>query len=195
MALADIIARIESDAATEVDAVIATARAKADDTLAEARSLAEAQTADALERARREADTEAAKIVASARLAARDTALSAKRELVAEAVTRCIAAIEALPADAYVALLAGHVARAARGGESVRVGSADAEIRSALTAEVATIAPGLELAWADDPAPFERGALIEGDRVSATVTPASIVEDGRDGIELTISETLFKAEA
>ena len=53
------------------------------------------------------------------------------------------------------------------------------------------IAPGLALGLSDDPAPFERGALIEGARVRADLSLDTIIGERREELELAVASVLF----
>ena len=52
-------------------------------------------------------------------------------------------------------------------------------------------APGLALQVSTEPAPFERGVLVEGDRVRTDLSLTAIVEERRDELELVAAEVLF----
>lgn len=195
MALADIIARIGSDAQTNADAIVASAQQRADEVLAAARAQAERQTQTALAAATVNAQRNADTVVVKARLGSRDSLVAAQRELIDEALAGVASAVGSLPDDAYVAWLAGRIAAVARGGETLAVGAQDQDRADAIVAAVGAVAPGLALVRSDVPAPFPRGARLTGDRVSVDLSVESIIADQRDSLELAISSVLFAREA
>ena len=141
--------------------------------------------------AAREADT----VVVNARLAARDAEVTARRELIGETLTAAADSLAALPDQHYARYLARNIATAARGGETLRFGSADVGRASAVVSVLADIAPGLAVTVADAPAPFERGALLEGDRVRADLSLTALIAERRDELEVVVARTLFDEEA
>lgn len=192
MALADILERLAADAAEESARIARDAEERAEAVLAHARADAARTSADALERAKREATTRAQTLRATARLAARDRALAKRGELIEEALDGVVAALAALPDDAYASFVAGSVADVARGGETVLVADADRErlagrLRDALSAA----APDLELTWSDEPAPVERGVFLRGERVSVDLSIDAVVASRRDDLAMTVARTLF----
>ncbi len=75
------------------------------------------------------------------------------------------------------------------------MGSEDQSREEAVRAELARIAADLRLQRASSPAPFGRGALLEGDRVRATLSLETIVADRRDALELVVARSLASEEA
>ncbi|HSK48513.1 MAG TPA: V-type ATP synthase subunit E [Coriobacteriia bacterium] len=195
MALADIISRIESDAEVEAARITEAAQKRAAEIVAEAQRRAEAHHDSSLAEADTAAHREADRIVVSARLKARDEALVQRRALVDVALTQTADALAAAPADEYARFLAERVARVARGGETLRFGSADSARADAVVDALRVVAPGLSLTVSSEPAPFARGALVEGSRVRADLSLNAIVEERRDELELVIASVLFAEEA
>lgn len=191
MALADIISKIESDAAEEAATIVRAAEQRA----GEIRVAAEAQAAEYRETTLagvvHDARREASRVAVAAKLEARDAGLAAKRALVEEALEATADGLAKLPADRYAAFLASRIASAARGGEMLRFGSADEDVAGEVMAALERVAPGLAVAVASEPAPFERGVLLEGDRVRADLSLRAIVDERRDELELAVSEALF----
>lgn len=194
MALADIIQKIESDAREEADGIVAVAQERATAFRADAGRRADTYRSEALAdaeiRARREAD----RVVVTARLAARDRALAQRRELVDEALMSAADALAAASDAEYADFLAARIASVARGGETLRMGSADTGRVAAVLAALGKVAPSLAVTVADEPASFERGALVEGKRVRADLSLASIVNEHRDELELIVASALFDEE-
>jgi len=195
VALADIIARIESDAATTAHSIIADAEVRAARTLAAGHATAERETALSLASAHAVAERDAETVVVKARLAARDALVTLQRELIDEALAATADALASLPDERYVPWLATRIAAAARGGESLSFGALDSDRAAAVRAELDRIAPELKLEAGEAPAPFERGALLQGDRVRADLSLEAVVADRRDELELVVARVLFSEEA
>lgn len=191
MALADIITRVQSDAESEAAAIIDRAQARADAARAEATAKAKAFHEEAIATARRDGEREAARVIVSARLAGRDSGLADRRALIETVLAQTALALTTLPDADYATLLARRIASAARGGETVRLGSADSGRRESIAEALRLIEPGLVVVFSDEPAPFERGAFVEGSRVRADLSLSAIVEERRDDLELVIASTLF----
>jgi vacuolar-type H+-ATPase subunit E/Vma4 len=192
MALADIIGRIESDAAAEAGALLKAARAQASDIIAEAESIADREAAELVRNAEAEARARAETMRANARLAVRDEALLAKRSVIDRALAEVEARIAGLPDGQYAALIAREVAQQARGGDTVRVASPDALRLSALAAAVQeATGRDLGLVFSPEPAALEHGVVLETDRVSSEVSPRSIVEARREHLTAMAADILF----
>lgn len=191
MALADIISRVRSDAESEAAAIIERAETQAAIIRAEAAEKAEAFHAETIAVAQRDGEREASRIVVNARLMGRDDGLADRRGLIEAALEQTTLALTTLPDAEYATFLAKRIAATARGGERMRLGSAESGRGAVLAEALRLVAPGLELSVDDEPAPFERGVLIEGDRVRADLSLASIVEERRDELELVVADRLF----
>lgn len=191
MALNDIVERIEGDAKTEAEALIAEAERRAAEIVSEARARAEREHARTVERARAASAAESDTLRANARLAARDRELASRNEIVSRALAEVERALAELPDDRYAAFMAARIVDAAHGGERVLVAKADRERLAGLADRVAAVARDLTLEWTDEPASVERGVVLEGDRVRAELSLASAVAERRSELEAVVSETLF----
>lgn len=192
MALEDIIGRIESDAGHEALEIRRAAEQEAERILADARSAAEREHAATMAQARKRAATEAATLLANARLRARDATVSRRSALVEQALSRVEETLATGMPDAdYVALISRELARTARAGDRVLLGAEDAtRLRAALPAAMkAQGAPELDLA--EEPAPFPRGVLLEGDRSTADISPRSLADARRDDLVAAAAAVLF----
>lgn len=188
MALEDILERIERDSREEAERILAEARASADAAVAEARRLADKEAAAVAAAAEKRAANGAATLLANARLRARDLTLTARHDLIAETLAAVEERILALPDDEYAALIAAGVRTVCRGGETVRIGAADADrLGRLLPALLADLDVGF--AVADDAG--ARGVVLAGDRVSAEVTPASLVAASRERLVDVAASVLF----
>jgi vacuolar-type H+-ATPase subunit E/Vma4 len=192
MALADIIGRIESDAGAEARAILDGARGHAEALIARAEAEAAAAAEERLAAAERDAHGEGETLLANARLTARDEALTAKRALVDRVLLDVESDLASLPDDAYTALIAGGIARQARGGDTVRIASADAARLAGLAAAVEKAAGrDLGLIVSDEPAPVEHGVTLSADRVSSEVSPRSVLDARRDHLIAMVAGILF----
>jgi len=191
VALADILTRIRSDSEAEAATVLAAAQERAEAIVAEATGKADAHRADVAAAAMAAAGREADTIVVNARLAARDAEVTARRRLIDEALVAAAEALAKLPDAEYARFLAARIAEVSRGGETVSFGSEDVARSSLVLDELARIAPSLTVQVAKKPAPFERGALLEGDRVRADLSLAALVAERREAIEMSVARALF----
>lgn len=200
MALADILARIEADAAGEAAEIVAAAEAAAMLVAAESAESAERLHATAVEQARREARRDADTLLAGARLSARDRALGARAELIDEVMELARRALADLDDEQYARLLAGHVASAARGGERILLGGEDRErLRDRILPSVSSVAGERaavldDLAVSDEGAPFARGLMLVGSRVRTDISLEAIVAERRGQLEMVVADVLFPAE-
>lgn len=195
MALADIITKLEADALEEAARIIEAAEQRAAVIQADAERAVEEHRAATLGAADADARREAARIVVSARIEARDGVLVQRRQLIDEVLEAAADRLASAPDRDYATFLARRISHAARGGETLLLGSADSRRSEAVAEALRMIAPGLQLIVATDPAPFERGALIEGDRVRADLSLEAIVEESREELELVVASVLFAEEA
>jgi vacuolar-type H+-ATPase subunit E/Vma4 len=191
VALADIINKIRADADEEAGRILEVAESRAGDIVAAAEQRAEEHRASTLAEAETSAQREADRIVVSARLEARDAALTARRELMDEALAKTAATLASVSDIEYAGFLARRIAAVARGGETLRFGSADLGRSEAVIESLRMNAPGLVLNVASEPAEFERGVVVEGSRVRADLSLEAIVEERRDELELVAAEVLF----
>jgi len=194
VALADIIARIESDADSEARAIVREAEERAELRRAELTEKAREEAARIIERERRASEVEAATIVATARLAARDEALRARRALVEEALSAVVERIERLPAQEFARFLARAIVAEARTGDVVALAAADSGLTDAVRAAVETQAPHLALSWSPEPAAVSRGAVIGSGRTRVEITPRAVVEARRGDLEVAVAAALFGTE-
>ena len=196
MALEDILEKIESDANAEAEIILAEAHRQADAIVAQYEAVAAAERADAHTRAEQGALQRAETIRVNARLRERDLTLALKRDFIERALAAVREAVAALPDDRYAALMGSEVARAARGGERYRIGRLDSSRAAAIDA-------ALQRAWsqsgqppvqAGEPAPFDRGILLEGDRTQVDLSVSAIVEARRREIEPVLAGALFGSD-
>lgn len=189
MAITDILARIEGDAAADAAEIVAAAEAEAARIVSTAEATVAAEWEAALEAADRNAAEEAATLLAGARLAARDSLLAAKRDLAERVLERAREALETLPDAAYLELIGDAVEAAVRGGESVAIASVDAARLAGLGQRL-----GSRIPVSTEPAPIERGALLAGDRVRVEVSPAALIADRHEELLHVAVRALFDGQ-
>ncbi len=191
MAIADILKRIDSDAKSESDAIIAEAEREAAETLAAAKKRAVAESERMLERARSEAENEASTRLAAARLSARDRLLAVKQDLVEQVLGDVAVQIEGLPDDEYTELIAEEVAKIARENERLLIGEADHK-RLSKHLPVALKKSGVKLDIDGATEEIQRGVILSGERVRAEVSPQALVDASRDRLTSLIADALFE---
>lgn len=191
MALQDILDKLIDDARLEADAIIASAReeAAAIASTAASRSAAEAEAIVAIA-ARADGD-EAETIRARARLEARDAILTARRALIAEARSALEERIADLSAGELAALLTPSVLAEVREGERIVIGSGLASDAREALAEKFIRAGIARDAISDSGDPVDTEVRVEGDRMGATVSVASVLAAQADRLEDALMTALF----
>jgi vacuolar-type H+-ATPase subunit E/Vma4 len=190
MSLADIVRKIEHDAASEAREIVAAAEADAQGVRDDATRRADDLRERAVAQARINAEDDARMRVAAARLAGRDRLLAEKRVMVDRALSTAVERLETLPDGEYAALLAREAAKSARGDEVVALGELDAErLRTHLPAALADV--GCTATLGESTSEIARGVLLEGDRMRVEVSVAALLEADRERYETTVAEILF----
>lgn len=189
MAIDDILSRIEDDAKAEAAAMIDTAEAEALAIIEGAKEDAKAERVRSVASAEREAAQEGDTLVANARLAVRDRLLAEKRARTERVLAEARTTLEKLPDEEYLGFIAEQVAAMAAGGETLAIAAADAKRLARLPEVLAE--RGVHVTIAPEPAPIASGVLLTGDRVSAEVSPASLIADRRDELLLIAARELF----
>ena len=193
MAIDDIVRRISEDAANEAASLVAAAEQDAARTRDEAVAKAEAEAAATLARGKTLAMRDAETIMANTRLAERDATVSARLEADAAVLVGAEATLTALPDPEYAAYIARGVAAAATGGETIRVGGADAD-RLVSVLPAALVAAGVSTVTIGDVSPDgSRGVSVEGDRVRVYVSPAAAIDERRAELMALADRELFGA--
>lgn len=194
MALADILQRIDRDAGTDAERLVAAAETAAEQARKDAESAGASYHTSELERAKRELAEEARTLLAGARLRGRDRVLAEKRELLARVFDLAVERIVALPDAEYVALMVREVTAASRGNERVYVGTLDADRLSALLPTALTAA-GSEVTVAGIAPDLERGVVLEGERMRVEISPVALIESHRSELEASVTDELFGGES
>lgn len=108
---------IQSEAQTEIDGVLAQARAEAAEITARYASQAQAETAELTAKNQRAAAEREERLVSAAQMEARKTLLAAKQELVEKAYDLALERLCALPEEAYIQVLADLMVQASTTGQ------------------------------------------------------------------------------
>ena len=193
MALADIIERISGDSSEEAAAILESAREQADALVAVAREQAEREGAATLTRSRAQAEAEAETIRAAARLAARDSLVAARGELVRSVLEDTGEAVVATSDADYAALLAGRVARVARGDERILVADSDSRRLARLLPAAIEKAAGRDLGITLDTqvAGIAHGVVLLGERSKVDLSVDALIDEDRDRLSMLAAEILF----
>lgn len=194
MSLADIVRKIEHDAAAEAAEIIGVAEEDASKVRADAVREAAALGEHELSQARSGAEEDARMRVAAARLAGRDRLLAEKRVMIERVIAESAEKLVAMPDEEYAALIAREIAKVTRGSETVVLGEADAKrLEAHLPAAMEKAGCSVEIGGTTSE--IERGVLLEGDRMRVEVSIAALVAARQERCETLVAQTLFGEEA
>lgn len=194
MSLADIVRKIEHDATAEATEIVRAAESDAEQARAEAAREAEVLRGRTLRQARVASDENARMRVAAARLSGRDRLLAEKRVLIERVMHQATQRLVDLPDEEYAAMLAGEVAKVARGSEAVALGHLDApRLEARLPAALSAIGCAAQVGESTES--IDRGVLLEGDRMRVEVSVEALVRARQEQCETVVAETLFGEEA
>ena len=188
MALPDILAKIEVDAAAEADAIRAAGAEKARGILADAEEKARAYDKRERRIAQSKADAAAETIRVEARVAARDSVLEARRETISATFKAAIDAVNALDDAVWVGIFVPRIADAVRSGEEIMLGSEDSTRKKALVAALADV--GISATVSKQAAPFAHGVYIAGEKTSVSLSVPELIEDKRRALETQVADIL-----
>jgi len=194
MSLADIVRKIEHDAAAEAAEIVSAAEQDAERVRVESAREAEVARERVISQARLAAEEDAQMRVAAARLAGRDRLLVKKRVMIERVLLQAVEKLVALPDEEYAALIARETAKVARGSESVVLGEADSDrLKAHLPAALEKAGCDLEVGGATSY--IQRGVLLEGDRMRVEISIAALISGCQEQCETVIAQTLFDEEA
>lgn len=171
-----ITARIGQDGQKEVDALLAEARAKADEITAKAKADAQAAGDEVIAQGRRAAAEREDRMASTAQMECRKAVLAAKQDVIEEAFQQAHKQLLALPREDYVALLADLAVKASVTGKEKLIFSAEDRAQVGKTVVAAAneklaraVAPKLP----DEVTGSKAGAILD-----KVVTGASAVLNG-----------------
>ena len=189
-----IVARLESDAQAEIDALNAETRAECDRLLAEYREKADEAYAAHIREGKAAAAQRAERMASAADLEARKRLLAFKQEMVGEVFDRAAQALASLPKKEYVAFLAGQAAKAAvTGQEELIFNEKDA---AGLGQEVAKAANALlgskgKLSVSRETRPIPGGMIVKNGDIEANCAVNVLVHLRRNDLSSQVAEILF----
>ncbi len=203
MAIEDILARIESDAAREIEKAKAASESQKAAIIAEAQAAADAIIAAATQEAKQHKARTKERLVSAARLEARDRLLAEKQKLINLAFERALENVQKLHDDKYRKLLAALLVKHVdRGDESVVVSERDAvrlgegfieevnkEIEHAKSAFGKTRKGHLKIVT--QKAETGGGFVLRSGRLEVNLTFPAMLKAIRDRIEADVAGALF----
>ena len=171
-----ITARIEQDGQKEIDAVLAEARAKANEIAARAKAEAQAAGEEVIAQGKRAANQREDRMASTAQMECRKAVLAAKQDVIEEAFQQAHKQLLALPREEYIALLADLAVKASVTGKEKLIFSAPDR---AQVGKAVVMAANEKLAKAVAPKlPDEVSASKAGAILDKVVTGASAVLNG-----------------
>lgn len=189
MALADILTKIEREAALEADRIRSEGDKQAHIVTADAEAKARKHADYRLAQARAKTEAVVETVYAKARVEGRDLVLKTKREMIDEAFAHAADAISKLGDDEWLAVFMPSIIEMGRSGEVVLLGSEDESRRIGLTDALAGI-EGTTLTVSPEAAPFAHGVYILGDKTNVSLSVTEIIDTKRRVLEPKIAEIL-----
>ena len=192
MALPDIITKIDAEACEQVRAI--QDGAKQDVARIEAQTAAECARYEdqRYASAEKKAQQEANSILVGARMQARAEAGRARRRVFDQVFASVARKLASLETDQWVQVFAPRVAEAARAGERVLLGQRDAGRAERL--RLALAQAGTDVVVTGEPAGFERGVLIVGERSYVDLSVAALAAQQKREMEPEVCRILFGNE-
>ena len=189
MALADLLLKIERDAALEADRIRSEGAQQARKVLADAENRVRGHDDNrrALTRAKAEARVET--VLAKARVEGRDLVLEARRDMIDKAFTSAADAISRLKDSEWLAIYMPFIIELGRSGEMVLLGSEDESRRQALSTALAGI-EAASLRVSKDPAPFKHGIYLVGEKTRVSLSVNEIINAKRRVLEPKVAAIL-----
>lgn len=189
-----IIARLETDAQAEIDAVRADADAQRAAILEEYRQKADAEYAARLAVGKRDAAQREERLGGAADMEARRRMLAFKQEMVTEVFSAAAEKLVSLPKDEYIAFLAAQAAKAAATGTEELVFNAhDAKElgREVAKAANALLGPKGHLTVSDETREISGGVIVRQGDIEANCAVETLVRLRRGELAAQVAELLF----
>ena len=188
-----IIDRISGDAQAEIDAVLAQARAEADEITAKYEAQAKAEADEILKRGSAAAAEREERLASMAQMEGRKAELAAKQEVIEEAFALALSKLQALPEDKYVELLAGLAAKASATGKEKLIFSAkdrDTVGKKVVDAASALVAGGA-FVLSDETRAINGGFVLSNGAVEVNCSFETLVRLQKAEITGEVSRVLF----
>lgn len=204
MGIEDILARIESDAAREIEKARAAAEAQKATIMAEAQAAADAIITTAAREARQHKERTIERLISAARLEARNRLLAAKQKFIDLAFEQALESVRRLHDDKYRKLLMNLLVKNVdRGDESVVVSERDAirlgaDFMEEVNREIErTKSPSGKarkghLKLVTQKAETEGGFILRSGRLEVNMTFSAMLKAVRDRIEADVARVLFE---
>ncbi len=189
-----IIARLETDAQAEIDAVRADAEAQCAAIAEEYRQKADADYAARLAAGRREAAQREERLAGAADMEARKKLLAFKQEMVTDVFSAAAEKLVSLPREDYIAFLAGQAAKAAAtGSEELVFNARDAKEVGREVAKAANAILGREghLTVSDETREISGGVIVRQGDIEANCAVETLVRLRRGELAAQVAELLF----
>lgn len=189
-----IIARLETDAQAEIDAVRADAEAQCAAIAEEYRQKADADYAARLAAGRREAAQREERLAGAADMEARKKLLAFKQKMVTDVFSAAAEKLVSLPREDYIAFLAGQAARAAAtGSEELVFNARDAKEVGREVARAANAILGREghLTVSDETREISGGVIVRQGDIEANCAVETLVRLRRGELAAQVAELLF----
>lgn len=204
MGIEDILARIESDAAREIEKARAAAEAQKATIMAEAQAAADAIITTAAREARQHKERTIERLISAARLEARNRLLAVKQKFIDLAFEQALESVRRLHDDKYRKLLMNLLVKNVdRGDESVVVSERDAirlgaDFMEEVNREIErTKSPSGKarkghLKLVTQKAETEGGFILRSGRLEVNMTFSAMLKAVRDRIEADVARVLFE---
>jgi len=187
-----ILQRIDSEAQSEVDAILAKAKQEAADAEAKASAEAEKLAADIDARGDKDAAEREERLVSVAQMEARQKILAAKQEVMEEAFTGALDKLCGAPDEEYAALCAGLLVKAAPGGKGEAVFAKDRQNAGRMAVEAANKAlGGGSLKLSPETRPIKGGFILLSGNVEVNCSFETLVRLQRSEAAGDVARLLF----
>lgn len=186
--------QIGADVQKEIDALMADAKAKAEDTAQRYEAQAKREAEALLERGEKRAAEHEDRLVSTARLEAKKQVLAAKQDLVEQAFDQALEQLLALPEQEYIDLLARlAVSAVTTGREQVALSQKD---RARYGKQIVTRANDKlgekgRLTLAGESRPIRGGLILLGDRVEVNCSFETLIRLQKESMTAQVAQILF----
>ena len=186
--------QIGADVQKEIDALMADAKAKAEETAQRYEAQAKREAEALLERGEKRAAEHEDRLVSTARLEAKKQVLAAKQALVEKAFDQALEQLLALPEQEYIDLLARlAVSAVTTGREQVALSQKD---RARYGKQIVTRANDKlgekgRLTLAGESRPIQGGLILVGDRVEANCSFETLIRLQKESMTAQVAQILF----
>lgn len=189
-----ITARITEDCRKETFAILAEARAKAEEITAKAKAEAQAVGDEVLAQGRRAAAEREDRLASTAQMECRKAVLAAKQDVIEEAFEQAHKQLLALPEDKYIALLADLAVQASVTGKEKLIFSAPDRARVGKAVAAAAnekIGSNAALTLAEETRPMDGGFILSDGAVEVNCTFDTLIRLQRGALSGEVAKVLF----